>query len=112
VIIPRYPPRSRCGARLRGPCSLFHAGPAARPFRGWWLPRCLRGSGSLQSHHGGQIEDLIGIQVCIPKTWLRQHGGNAKGLWRCVRDVPAKFIRGVVGFSVLSRSRVEKAAGR
>jgi hypothetical protein len=55
---------------------------------------------------------VIGQKVCIPKAWLRCHGGKAKGLWRCVRDVPVKFIRRVVGFNILSRSPIEKAAGR
>ena len=30
--------------------------------------------------HGGRIEDVVVIQVCVPKAWLRLHGGRAKGL--------------------------------
>jgi hypothetical protein len=62
--------------------------------------------------HGGRIEDVIVLQVCVPKAWLRRHGGKAKGLWRCVRNVPVQYIRRVVGFDRLSRSPVEKAAGK
>jgi hypothetical protein len=62
--------------------------------------------------NGGRIEDVIVIEVRVPKDWLRRHGGKAKGLWRCVRNVRVRFIRRVVGFEVLSRLPVGKAVGR
>src|SRR5262249_1610031 len=62
--------------------------------------------------HGGRVEDVVVLQVCVPRAWLRQHGGKAKGLWRSVRDVPPRCIRRVVGFQHLSRSPVENTAGK
>jgi hypothetical protein len=62
--------------------------------------------------HGGRIEDVVVIEVRVPKNWLRRHGGKAKGLWRWVRNVPVKLIRRVVGFNVLSRSPIAKTAGK
>jgi hypothetical protein len=62
--------------------------------------------------HGSRIEDVIVLQVCVLKAWLRQHGGTAKGLGRNVRDVPVKYIRRVVGLRQLSRSPIEVASGK
>jgi hypothetical protein len=56
--------------------------------------------------HGGRIEDVIVLEVTVPKTWLRRHGGKAKGLWRCVRDVPVKFFRRTIHFRELSASPI------
>ena len=56
--------------------------------------------------HGGRIEDVVVIQVCVPKAWLRQHGGKAKGLWRCVRDVPVRCFRRTLHFAQLSASPI------
>jgi hypothetical protein len=56
--------------------------------------------------HGGRIEDVIVLQVCVPKVWLRRHGGKAKGLWRCVRGVPVRCIRRTIHFAQLSASPI------
>jgi hypothetical protein len=60
--------------------------------------------------HGGRIEDVVVLEVSIPRDWLKRHGGHVKGLWRSVRDIPARFVRRIVGFSELSRSPVGGAA--
>src|SRR5215831_11102746 len=60
--------------------------------------------------HGGRIEDVIVLEVELPKSWLKRHGGNVKGMWRSVRDVPVRFFRRVITFGELSRSPVKGAA--
>jgi hypothetical protein len=64
--------------------------------------------------HGGRVEDVVVLEVRVPRAWLKRHGGSVEGLWRSVRDVPPRFIRRVIGFRQLSRSPVEEtaAAGR
>ena len=52
------------------------------------------------------MEDVLVIWVRVPKAWLRQHGGKAKGLWRCVRDVPVKCLRRTLHFAQLSASPI------
>jgi hypothetical protein len=56
--------------------------------------------------HGGRIEDVVVLEVTVPKAWLRRHGGKAKGLWRCVRDVPVKCFRRTLHFAQLSASPI------
>jgi hypothetical protein len=46
------------------------------------------------------------LEVNVPKAWLRRHGGNAKGLWRSVRDVPVKCFRRTIHFAQLSASPI------
>jgi hypothetical protein len=57
--------------------------------------------------HGGRVEQVVILEVTVPRSWLRR---SKKGLWYCVRDVPAERIRGVITFGELSRSPVEEAA--
>jgi hypothetical protein len=62
--------------------------------------------------HGGRVEDVVVLEVRVPRAWLNRHGGRTAGLFRSVRDVPVQCIRRVIGFNQLSRSPVEEAAGR
>jgi hypothetical protein len=59
--------------------------------------------------HGGRVEQVVILEVTVPRSWLRR---SKKGLWYCVRDVPPDRIRGIITFGELSRSPVEEAAGR
>jgi hypothetical protein len=59
--------------------------------------------------HGGRIENVVIVEVDVPRRWLRR---SKKGLWYCPRDVPPERVRGIVTFGELSRSPVEEAAGR
>jgi hypothetical protein len=60
--------------------------------------------------HGGRVEDVVVLEVRVPRAWLKRHGGRTAGLFRSVRDVPPRYIRRVIGFRELSRSPVEAAA--
>jgi hypothetical protein len=68
----------------------------------WAALHCVR-------RHGGRIEDVVVLEVCVPKAWLKAHGGRVGGIWRSVRDIPPKYIRRVINFEELSRSPVEQA---
>jgi hypothetical protein len=57
--------------------------------------------------HGGRIEQVVILEIDVPRSWLRR---SKKGLWYCPRDVPPERIRGVVTFGELSRSPVEEPA--
>ena len=61
--------------------------------------------------HGGRIEQVVILEIDVPRSWLRR---SKRGLWYCPRDVPPERIRGVLTFGELSRSPVEEpaAAGR
>jgi hypothetical protein len=61
--------------------------------------------------HGGRIEQVVVLEVVVPRRWLRR---SKKGLWYCPRDVPPERICGVITFGELSRSPVDEtaAAGR
>ena len=61
------------------------------------------------ARHGGRIEDVVVIEVTVPKCWLKRHGGNVKGVWRSVRDIPMKCFRRVIGFEELAKSPVKAA---
>src|SRR4051794_29880652 len=51
--------------------------------------------------HGGRVEDVVVLEVEVPRSWLRK---SRRGLWYCVRDIPPARIVGVVDFHDLSRS--------
>jgi hypothetical protein len=57
--------------------------------------------------HGGRIEQVVVLEVSVPRRWLRR---SKKGLWYCPRDVPPERIRGVITFGELSRSPVDETA--
>jgi hypothetical protein len=60
--------------------------------------------------HGGRVEEVVILDVCVPRAWLKRHGGSVEGLWRSVRDIPPRCIRRVITFGELSRSPVEETA--
>ena len=60
--------------------------------------------------HGGRVEDVVVLEVSIPRDWLKRHGGSVRGMWRSVRDIPPRFVRRVVYFGELARSPVGGAA--
>ena len=53
--------------------------------------------------HGGRIEDVLVIEVEIPRSWLRK---SRRGLWYSVRDIPPARSVEVVDFQDLSKSPV------
>jgi len=40
------------------------------------------------------------LEVEVPRSWLRR---SRKGLWYCMRDIPATRIRRLFGFVELAR---------
>jgi hypothetical protein len=49
--------------------------------------------------HGGRVEDVVIIEVVVPRGWLRR---SRKRLWWCDRDIsPARFRR-VIDFVELA----------
>jgi hypothetical protein len=62
--------------------------------------------------HGGRVEEVVILTVCVPRSWLKRHGGSVEGLWRSVRDIPPRCIRRVITFGELSRSPALEPAGR
>jgi hypothetical protein len=57
--------------------------------------------------HGGRIEQVVILEIDVPRSWLRR---SKKGLRYCPRDVPPGRIRSVITFGELSRSPVEETA--
>jgi hypothetical protein len=53
--------------------------------------------------HGGRIEDVVVLEVEVPRKWLWK---SRRGLWYCTRDIPPIRIVGVVDFDALSASPV------
>jgi hypothetical protein len=56
--------------------------------------------------HGGPVQDVVVLELSIPRSWLRR---SRRGLWYSTRDIPPVCIRDVVDFANLSRSPVEAA---
>jgi hypothetical protein len=55
--------------------------------------------------HHGRIEDVVVIELTIPRRWLRR---NRRRLWYCTRDLgPARFKQ-LVTFAELSSSPVSE----
>jgi hypothetical protein len=55
--------------------------------------------------HGGRVEEVVILEVDVPRRWLRR---SKKGLWYCPRDVPPERVRGVVTFAALARSPIDE----
>jgi len=49
--------------------------------------------------HGGRIENVVVLEVNVPRSWLRR---SKKGLWYCPRDIPAERIRGCIAFAAVA----------
>jgi hypothetical protein len=57
--------------------------------------------------HGGRVEDVVVVEVDVPRRWLRR---SRKRLWNTARDVPpGRFLR-VIGFAEIAGPSVETAA--
>ena len=57
--------------------------------------------------HGGRVEDVVVIELEVPRRWLRR---SRKRLWNTPRDVPpARFLR-VIDFAEIAGPSVETAA--
>jgi hypothetical protein len=54
--------------------------------------------------HGGRVEDVVVLQVDVPRRWLRR---SKRGLWYCPRDIPPGRLRGLIRFAELAASPVE-----
>jgi hypothetical protein len=46
--------------------------------------------------HGGAVEDVVILEVRVPRPWLRK---SQKGLWYCPRDIGAGRVVGLIEFS-------------
>ena len=55
--------------------------------------------------HGGLVEQVVVLELQVPRSWLRR---SRKGLWYCPRDVPPARLRGLIDFATLARSPVEE----
>jgi hypothetical protein len=57
--------------------------------------------------HGGRVEDVVVIEVDVPRGWLRR---SRKRLWNAPRDIPpARFVR-VIDFAEIAAPSVDPAA--
>lgn len=56
--------------------------------------------------HGGRIENVVVVEVDVPRRWLRR---SKRGLWYCPRDIPPERFRGLITFTALATSPVEEA---
>jgi hypothetical protein len=55
--------------------------------------------------HGGRVEDVVVIEVDVPRRWLRR---ARKRLWNTRRDIPpVRFIR-VIQFAEVAGPSIEK----
>jgi hypothetical protein len=61
----------------------------------------------IRRHHG-QPQDVVVLEIRVPRGQLRKHGGAARGLWYSIADVPPECIRAVLTFGELSKSPVEE----
>jgi hypothetical protein len=62
------------------------------------------------ARHGGRVEDVVVIEIAVPRAWLKRHGGNVRGVWRSVRDIPVRCFTRVIDFEQLAASPVGGAA--
>jgi hypothetical protein len=62
------------------------------------------------ARHGGRVEDVVVIEARVPRAWLKRHGGNVRGVWRSVRDIPVRYFVRVIDFDQLAASPASGAA--
>jgi hypothetical protein len=60
--------------------------------------------------HGGLPRDVVVLEIAVPQSWLKRHGGAAQGLFYMPHDVPPENISQITTFGELSRSPVEEPA--
>jgi hypothetical protein len=46
--------------------------------------------------HGGRVEDVVVLEVAVPRAWLRRH---RRRLWYSAHDIPAWRIARVIRFA-------------
>ena len=59
-------------------------------------------------HHGGKAQEVVVLEIDVPRSWLRRHGGAARALCYSVRDVLPQQVRRIITFGELSRSPVQE----
>jgi hypothetical protein len=59
--------------------------------------------------HGGRIENVVIIEVSVPRRWLRR---SKTGLWFCKQDIGPERFRGRICLAEVSRSPVEDSEPR
>ncbi len=53
--------------------------------------------------HGGRVEDVVVIELSVPRRWLRR---SRRRIWYCVRDISPEHFRRLIGFAEVSASPV------
>src|SRR5436190_23126379 len=56
--------------------------------------------------HGGKVEDVVVLEVEVPRGWLRR---SRRGLWYSCRDIPPERFRKLIGFAEVADSPVAAA---
>lgn len=54
--------------------------------------------------HGGRIEDVVILEVSVPRGWLRR---SKRGLWYTLKDIPPTRLQRAIGFAEVAASPVE-----
>jgi hypothetical protein len=57
--------------------------------------------------YGGQVEDVVVIELDVPRRWLRR---SRKRLWNTSSDVPPAWFVRVIDFAEIAGPSVETAA--
>lgn len=67
-----------------------------KAIRGVWLHTRSNSAWALlhtQRRHGASLEDLVVVEVSVPRSWLRRFQG---GLWYTTKDIPVERIRRII----------------
>lgn len=56
------------------------------------------------NRHGGNLSEMVTIEVDVPSEWLKTRG---VGVWYCDCDIPARMVRAVTRYGVVSRESVK-----
>ncbi len=57
--------------------------------------------------HGGRVEDVVVIELDVPRAWLRR---NRRQLWYSVRDIPPVRFTRVIDFAEVAGSSADLVA--
>jgi hypothetical protein len=57
--------------------------------------------------HGGKVEDVVILEVDVPRGWLRR---NRSKLWNSINDVPADRIRRTISFAEMAGPNIDDGA--
>jgi hypothetical protein len=72
-----------------------------------WLHKAERSAWAMVHtvlRHGGRIENVVILEVCVPRAWLRKSG--EKGLVYSTCDIRPERIRNKVGFVDVAKSPI------